>query len=198
MTIYFMLPPNELNTYYRFARLIVQACINSLSVEPKTGDRRVLLLLDEQAQLKSMESIVNAIALLRGYMDGHRPALPHASAVWLFPGQASPDAPRHKGSFGQAITGAIEQYVGIRLNPHAFRAFAGAIILEADPHAIDDVRAILGHRCFETAMIYYRRSSQRAAANRLSATLARERRATKLSASAHFLAPDLRRRARRA
>jgi type IV secretion system protein VirD4 len=67
MTIYFMLPPNELNTYYRFARLIVQACLNALSVEPKTGDRRVLLLLDEQAQLKSMDSIVSAIALLRGY-----------------------------------------------------------------------------------------------------------------------------------
>ncbi len=67
MTVYFMLPPNELNTYYRFARLIVQACFNALSVEPKAGDRRVLLLLDEQAQLKYMETVANAIALLRGY-----------------------------------------------------------------------------------------------------------------------------------
>ena len=67
MTVYLMIPPNELNTYYRFARLIVQACFNALSVEPKPGDRRVLLLLDEQAQLKYMESVVSAIALLRGY-----------------------------------------------------------------------------------------------------------------------------------
>jgi type IV secretion system protein VirD4 len=67
MTIYLMIPPNELNTYYRFARLIVQACFNALSVEPKPGDRRVLLLLDEQAQLKYMETVVSAIALLRGY-----------------------------------------------------------------------------------------------------------------------------------
>ena len=67
MTIYCMLPPNELNTYYRFARLIVQSCLNALSVEPKEGDRRVLLLLDEQAQLRHMESIESAIALLRGY-----------------------------------------------------------------------------------------------------------------------------------
>ena len=66
-TIYFMLPPNELNTYYRFARLIVQACFNALSVEPKPDDRRVLLLLDEQAQLKHMDTVANAIALLRGY-----------------------------------------------------------------------------------------------------------------------------------
>jgi type IV secretion system protein VirD4 len=67
LTIYCMLPPNELITYYRFARLIVQSCMNALSVEPKAGDRRVLLLLDEQAQLRHMESIENAIALLRGY-----------------------------------------------------------------------------------------------------------------------------------
>lgn len=67
LTIYCMLPPNELSTYYRFARLIVQSCMNALSVEPKAGDRRVLLLLDEQAQLRHMESIENAIALLRGY-----------------------------------------------------------------------------------------------------------------------------------
>jgi type IV secretion system protein VirD4 len=65
--VYFMLPPNELNTYYRFARLIVQACFNALSVEPKPNDRRVLLLLDEQAQLKYMETVASAIALLRGY-----------------------------------------------------------------------------------------------------------------------------------
>ncbi len=67
LTIYCMLPPNELSTYYRFARLIVQSCLNALSVEPQEGDRRVLLLLDEQAQLRHMESIENAIALLRGY-----------------------------------------------------------------------------------------------------------------------------------
>lgn len=67
MTVYLMIPPNELNTYFRFARLIVQACFNALSVEPKPGDRRVLLLLDEQAQLKYMETVVSAIALLRGY-----------------------------------------------------------------------------------------------------------------------------------
>lgn len=67
LTIYCMLPPNELSTYYRFARLIVQSCMNALSVEPREGDRRVLLLLDEQAQLRHMESIENAIALLRGY-----------------------------------------------------------------------------------------------------------------------------------
>jgi len=137
------------------------------------------------------------IALLRRYLDDYRPNLPAAESIWLFPGKGGPEKPRHKGAFGQAITESIEQYVGIRLNPHAFRALAGALILEADPHAIDDVRAMLGHSGFETAMIYYRRNSQREAANRLSATLARQRRATKLHATAQFLAPELRKRVRR-
>lgn len=67
MTVYLMLPPNELKTYYRFARLLVQSCISALSVEPKANDRRVLLLLDELAQLQRMDSLESAIALLRGY-----------------------------------------------------------------------------------------------------------------------------------
>jgi|SRR5579871_5561289 len=66
LTVYLVIGPNELTTCYRFARLIVQACLNALSVERKPDDRRVLLL-DEQAQLKQMESITSAIALLLGY-----------------------------------------------------------------------------------------------------------------------------------
>jgi integrase len=138
------------------------------------------------------------IALIRTYLDRHRPLLPCPDSPWLFPGQGGPDRPRHKGAFGQAITEAVEQWVGIRLNPHAFRAFAGAMILEANPHAIDDVRAILGHSCFETAMIYYRRCCQRDAANRLSATIAGERSSTRLNAAVHFQGRDLRRQPGRA
>ena len=66
-TIYLMIPPTELNTYFRFARLMVQAGFNALTVEPKPEDRRVLMLLDEQAQLKNMDVVVNGIALLNGY-----------------------------------------------------------------------------------------------------------------------------------
>ena len=63
--------------------------------------------------------------------------------------------------------------------------------------AIDDVRAILGHRSFETALIYYRRHNQRAAAERLSATLAGQRRKTRTKALSQLMAPELRRRRRR-
>jgi integrase len=137
------------------------------------------------------------ITLLREYLEEHRGALPHADTAWLFPGEASPDRPRNKGAFGLAITEGIHAIVGLRINPHAFRAIAGSFILEANPHAIDDVRAMLGQSTFHTALIYYRRRNQHAAAGRLSETLARQRRSTRLLASARMLAPDLMRGMRR-
>lgn len=67
MTVFCMFPPDELDTYYRFARLMVQSFFNSLAKTPKQKDRRVLALLDEQAKLRHMEIIETSVALLRGY-----------------------------------------------------------------------------------------------------------------------------------
>jgi type IV secretion system protein VirD4 len=67
VTVFCMFPPDELDTYYRFARLMVQAFFNSLAKTPKQKDRRVLALLDEQAKLRHMEIIETSVALLRGY-----------------------------------------------------------------------------------------------------------------------------------
>ena len=63
------------------------------------------------------------------------------------------------------------------MNPHLFRAFAGALILADNPHAIDDLRAVLGHMGFETAFRHYRALSARGAAERLN-RLVEGRRAT--------------------
>jgi integrase len=142
-----------------------------------------------------------SVALIREYLETFRPALKHAATAWLFPGQASPDAPRDAAAFGTAISETVHEHVGVRVHPHAFRAFAGSLILEANPHAIDDVRAVLGHATFVTALAYYRRSSQREAAGRLSDTLARQRRETRLLASAstrHMGGPACRRPRKRA
>ena len=132
------------------------------------------------------------VSLIRDYLENYRPALPNDDTNWVFPGQASADRPREKASFASAITEAIHEVIGVRVNPHAFRAFAGALILERNPHAIDDLRAVLGHSSFETALMFYRRNAQRAAAIRLSATVSQERRKTKRLAEAYF--PDLERK----
>ena len=123
------------------------------------------------------------LQMLREYLDVFRPLLPNAHGVWLFPGEKSAVEPRNKSAFGTAITENVAQFIGIRVNPHAFRCIAGALILEADPSAIDDVRAILGHASFNTALRYYRRFSTRAAANRLGIVIAKHRRATTLPAA---------------
>jgi len=131
-----------------------------------------------QANLQS-----ETLQMLREYLNVFRPLLPNAHGIWLFPGEKSADEPRNKSAFGTAITENVTQFVGIRVNPHAFRCIAGALILEADPSAIDDVRAILGHASFNTALRYYRRFSTRAAANRLGIVIAKHRRATTLPAA---------------
>ena len=115
---------------------------------------------------------------LREYLDKFRPLLPNAQSTWLFPGENSADEPRNKVAFGTAIGDAVAQFIGLRINVHAFRCIAGGLILEADRNAIDDVRALLGHSGFDTALRYYRRFSTRAAANNLGQIIAHQRRAT--------------------
>jgi integrase len=143
---------------------------------------RGLVLVDE-TQTKNRRGVefplsAETIALLRRYLAEFRPLVPNVETDWLFSGAAAPNRPRHQGSLGDAIATSIHQYVGLRMNPHAFRAFAGARILARDPHAIDDVRAVLGHSGFQTALIYYRAFNGRAAGDRLSTGLTEERKAT--------------------
>ncbi len=126
--------------------------------------------------------------LMRAYIQEFRPLGPNADSDWLFPNRDHADRSRTPAGFAKAIASAIEQRVGLRVNLHAFRAYAGSLVLSANPHAIDDVRAILGHSGFETAMIFYRRSNQQGAARRLSDEIAKRRRRTGLSQTTQQIA----------
>ncbi|WPB85960.1 tyrosine-type recombinase/integrase [Sediminicoccus rosea] len=117
--------------------------------------------------------------LLKEYLDDFRPLLPNANSQWVFPGKPGPAKPRDIQAFGTTITETIADVLGFRVNPHAFRVIAGALILKRDPHAIDDVRAILGHSTFDTAMKFYRRMNTWEAGRRLGEIIA-EGRATGL------------------
>ena len=123
-------------------------------------------------------------AIIREYLEDFRPALPRASSDWLFPGIGKHDGPRNKSALGVSIAEITHQFTGVRINPHAFRSIAASHVLACDPHAIDDVRAMLGHQSFTTALTFYRRSNQIAAADRLSQHLKRQRRNTQLIATA--------------
>jgi type IV secretory pathway TraG/TraD family ATPase VirD4 len=67
MTVYCMLPFRELDTYFRFSRLMVQSFFNAVATTPKPSDRRILALLDEQAKLRHMDILESAVGLLPGY-----------------------------------------------------------------------------------------------------------------------------------
>ncbi len=53
------------------------------------------------------------------------------------------------------IVDAIDDYVGVTMHVHSFRAFAACKYLEASPAALNDVRMLLGHKTFETTLQYY-------------------------------------------
>ncbi|MFC7694901.1 hypothetical protein ACFQY5_40935 [Paeniroseomonas aquatica] len=85
----------------------------------------------------------------------------------------------------------------MRVNVHAFRAFAAALILEDNPHAIEDIRALLGHASFEVALRHYRRTNRKGAGERLSEAISKRRYRAKASVSPTGLALDLAQRRRR-
>jgi integrase len=113
--------------------------------------------------------------LLALYVRDFRPLLAPPGTDWVFPSREHADRPRDKASFGTAITHAIHEHVGVPMHPHLFRGFAGGLILNDNPHALDDLRAVLGHRGFETALRHYRAASTRGAAERLNRLVAGRR-----------------------
>jgi hypothetical protein len=67
VTIYCIMPLGAMVRYFRFARLMVQSLFNELFIFPSFGDRRVLVILDEQRQLEGMTILEKCPSLLAGY-----------------------------------------------------------------------------------------------------------------------------------
>lgn len=85
---------------------------------------------------------------------------------YQFAGRDHHDRPRWQSQLGTAITRAFREHVGIEMHPHLYRALAGKLILDENPGAIEEVRQLLGHRTFTTAMEYYISSQPQRAAER--------------------------------
>ena len=80
-------------------------------------------------------------------------------------------------SFGRAMMDAAHSQAGIKMNPHAYRAFVASLILDASPGDMETVRCTLGHSTSHTAAIYYKRHNSRQAAARVAAIVQGKRRA---------------------
>lgn len=66
-TVFLVLPPDRLDTYARWLRLLVAQAIKDLSRTPGLGGPPVLLLLDEFAALGRLEPVERAFGLMAGY-----------------------------------------------------------------------------------------------------------------------------------
>ncbi|WP_225444548.1 type IV secretory system conjugative DNA transfer family protein [Pseudomarimonas arenosa] len=67
MTVYVVMPPDRLTAQSRFLRALVGAALSAITANSDRPQYNVLFLLDEFAQLGRMQSIEDAISLVRGY-----------------------------------------------------------------------------------------------------------------------------------
>lgn len=68
MTLYLILPPNQVDAYAGFQRVMIQSFFTALAEgPPPRSTARTLFLLDEFANLGKLDSIVRALTLMRGY-----------------------------------------------------------------------------------------------------------------------------------
>lgn len=137
---------------------------------------RLTVLAHKNGVRVETEMAGESAALLLEYIEDFRSQGPHPETRWLFPHRDQPDASRPEGHFSEAISEQLRRLTGIEMHVHAFRAFAALLVVEQTPHAFDDIRALLGHKNFETAWRFYMRHNRIAAGARLSETISRQRR----------------------
>lgn len=66
-TVFLILPPDRLDTYARWLRLLLAQGLGELARSPDKPERPVLFLLDEFAALGKLEAIERAMGLMAGY-----------------------------------------------------------------------------------------------------------------------------------
>ncbi len=67
MSIYLVLPATKLAAYNRLARVWMGSLLQAVMRDVSTPRHRVLFMLDEMAQLGTMEPLIQAVSLARGY-----------------------------------------------------------------------------------------------------------------------------------
>ena len=66
-TVFLCLPPDRLDTYARWLRLLVAQAVTDMARSPARPDKPVLFLLDEFAALGRLEPVERAMGLMAGY-----------------------------------------------------------------------------------------------------------------------------------
>ena len=148
-------------------------------------------IMIEAEEVKNNEPIYWPVSpdlatLIDLYQRRFRIHLNNAGTCYLFPNRDHADRPRVSATLGNAISANIREFSGVEMTTHDFRAFAGVQVLTDNPHAINDLRMILGHKTTETTLAYYASIQPKLAAERHNALIDKKIAATKATANAMF------------
>jgi integrase len=93
------------------------------------------------------------VELIDLYLVKFRPLLSSVPSPWLFPGENG--QPKSTDMLRTQIKDCVRKRIGLQMNPHFFRHFAGDHYLKAHPGAYGVVRLLLGHKSINTTTKYY-------------------------------------------
>jgi integrase len=124
-------------------------------------------------------------ALIREYLDIHRPVIAATDNTFLFPGGDGTGA-LSANALATALVKLVDEFCGVRINLHMVRHFAAWRYLKEHPGHYEDVRRLLGHRNIATTTAYYIAFETEAVAARFDGVILKEKRETRLMAAAAF------------
>jgi integrase len=120
----------------------------------------------------------SASKMIETYIMEFRPTISTSDNLYLFPGKTS-DRPMHLSTLQSGLAKVTSEHVGVHVNPHLLRHFAGYTYLSAYPGDYEGVRRILGHKDIQTTMKIYCGLETNAAARRLDEIVDFERRSSR-------------------
>jgi len=125
-------------------------------IRTRTGSWYVAISEDEVKNEFYLEHEVPAesIRLLERYLSDFRPLLAKPGNAALFPGHNGLGA-KSKNTLAGQIKEKIQQYIGLTVNSHLFRHFAGFAHLRSNPGEYAVVAHVLGHKSLNTTKKYY-------------------------------------------
>lgn len=94
-------------------------------------------------------------AFLHRYIRVFRPILATAGGDCLFPAGFGEEGSLSPIAMAQSINKIIAEEVGAIVNPHLFRCLCARFILEHSPHALEDIRLLLGDKSLRVVLAHY-------------------------------------------
>jgi len=123
--------------------------------------------------------------MLDRWITRYRPTLAAPGNPYLFVGESA-DGPMSINGLRTTFMTAIEEHVGVKVNPHLMRHFAAWLYLQEHPGDYETVRRALNHKDIKTTIAFYCGLETDAAVRRFDDVVLKKRRATKRLAAAAF------------